>query len=185
MKQINCENNTISYKKSEIKLITDDFREIIRIYGFKYNKKRLSKSRRAIRTHEKIFIDEKEDDVEYLQDRINYLNSLKNGYLKQNQYQDKNIKYHGIEIISYLFNDDDEDYNLYPTNYQQYQSFSCKTLLPLNEYLEKVRSELIKIKNCEVNISVNAVFIPIRNPNDIITLQIESEKTTHIDEIFD
>ena len=39
MKQIKCENNTISYKKSEIKLITDEFREIIKIYSFKYNKK--------------------------------------------------------------------------------------------------------------------------------------------------
>ena len=89
-KQIKCENNTIVHKKSEIKLITDDFREIIKIYGFKYNKKRLSTLRRAIRTHEKIVIDN-EDDNEYLQDRINYLNGLKNGYLKQNQYHDKNI----------------------------------------------------------------------------------------------
>ena len=84
-----------------------------------------------------------------------------------------------------MFNDDDdEDYKSYLTNYQQYQSFSGKTLLPLNEYLEKVRPELIKMsKNC--NISVNAVFRSIRNPNDIINLQIKSEKTTDIDEIFD
>ena len=109
MKQIKCENNTISYKKSEFKLVTDGFREIIRIYGFIYNKKRLSTLRRAIRGHEKIVIDKKEDDTEYLQDRINYLNSLKNRYLKQNQYQDKNDNYHGIETIRYLFNDDDED----------------------------------------------------------------------------
>ena len=65
----------------------------------------------------------KKDDIEYLQDRINSLNSLKNGYLKQNQYQDKNIKYHGIETIKYLLNDEDEDYNLYQINYQQYPSF--------------------------------------------------------------
>ena len=74
-------------------------------------------------------------------------------------------------------------YNLYPTNYQQYQSFSGKTLLPLNEYLEKVRSELNKMsKNCDI--SADAVFRSIRNPNDIITLQIKSENTTDIDEIF-
>ena len=41
-------------------------------------------------------------------------------------------------------------------------------------------SELIKMsKNC--NISADAVF---RNPNDIITLQIKSENSTDIDEIF-
>ena len=38
-------------------------------------------------------------------------------------------------------------------------------------------------KNC--NINVNAVFISIRNPNEIITLQIKSENTTDINEIFD
>ena len=78
MKQIKCKNNTISYKKSEIKLITDDFREIIKIYGFKYNKKRLSTLRKAIRNHEKIVYDEKKDDIKYLHDCINCLNNLKN-----------------------------------------------------------------------------------------------------------
>ena len=84
-----------------------------------------------------------------------------------------------------MFNDDNEDYNLYPTNYQQYQSFSGETLFPLNEYLEKVRSELIKIKNCEVNISADAVFRSIRNSKDKRTLQIKSKNTSDIDEIFD
>ena len=40
MTQIKCENNTTAHKKSEIKLIPDDFREIIKIYGFRYNKKK-------------------------------------------------------------------------------------------------------------------------------------------------
>ena len=80
---------------------------------------------------------------------------------------------------------DDEGYNLYPTNHQQYQSFSGKTLLPLNEYLEKVRPELIKIKNCEVSINVNIVFKSTRNFNDKRTVQIKSKNTTDIDEIFD
>ena len=77
--------------------------------GLNTIKKRLSSLRKSLRNHEKIVYDEKEDDIEYLKDLINYLNSLKNGYLKQNQYQNKNIKYHGIEAIRYLFNDDDED----------------------------------------------------------------------------
>ena len=38
-------------------------------------------------------------------------------------------------------------------------------------------------KNC--NISADPVFRSIRNPNDIITLQIKSKDTTDIDEIFD
>ena len=53
MKQIKCENNTIAHKKSEIKLITDDFKEIIKIYGFRCNKKRLSNLRKATRDCEK------------------------------------------------------------------------------------------------------------------------------------
>ena len=83
------------------------------MYGFKCNKKRLSKLIKAIRDNDKIVNDENEDDIKYLQDRINYLNSLKNRYLNQNQHHDKNIRYHGIETIRYLFNeialDDDED----------------------------------------------------------------------------
>ena len=86
MKQIKCENNTIAYKKSEIKLITDDFRAIIKIYGFKYRRAVIKNLRKSFRSLEKIVYDEDENDIEYLQDRINYLNSLKNGYLKQNQY---------------------------------------------------------------------------------------------------
>ena len=39
MRQTKCENNTISNKKSEIKAIINDFKEIIRVHGFKYNKK--------------------------------------------------------------------------------------------------------------------------------------------------
>ena len=41
MKQTKYENNTISHKKSEIKSIIDDFREFIKVYGFKYNKKKV------------------------------------------------------------------------------------------------------------------------------------------------
>ena len=39
MKQTKCENNTISHKKSEIKAIINDFKDIIRVHGFRYNKK--------------------------------------------------------------------------------------------------------------------------------------------------
>ena len=35
---MNNNNNVILCKKSEMKLITKDFREMIKIYGFKYKK---------------------------------------------------------------------------------------------------------------------------------------------------
>ena len=83
-----------------------------------------------------------------------------------------------------MFNDNDEDYNFYPTKYQQYQSFSSKILLTLDEYLERVRLDLIKMsKNCKLKLTVNTVFKSIRNSNDKRTLQIKS--TANIDEIFD
>ena len=58
-----------------------------------------------------------------------------------------------------MFEEDDEDYNIYKIN-KQYQSFYGKALLPLDEYLEKIRRELIKlmIKNFEAELKVNLVF---------------------------
>ena len=102
-------------------------------------------------------------------------------YVKKNKYHDKNIKYHGIETIRYLFEDYDEDFNLY---YQQYQSFSNKNLLPLNKYLQKIRSELIKIMNKKSKVTVNTVFRSKKDRNDKTNVCINSKNTTGIDEIF-
>ena len=144
MKQAKCENNTISHKKSEIKEITDESREV-----------------------------------------IDYLNHLKNGYSKENQYQAKNVKYRGVETIKYLFNDEDEDYSIYLIKNQQYQSFSDKMFLPINEYLGKIRPAMIKIiKHFETSLFVNAVFKSIRSPNDKRTVHIKNKDTTDIDKIF-
>ena len=89
--------------------------------------------------------------------------------------------------ILYLFYEiAPENYSLYFISNQQYQSFSDKTLLPLDKYLEKIRPEMIKIiKNCKINLIVNTVFKSTRNFNDKRTLQIKSKNTTDIDEIFD
>ena len=85
-----------------------------------------------------------------------------------------------------MFNVVDEDCNLYPTKDQQYQSFSGKILLPLNECFEKIRPELIKIiKKFKINLIVNAVFKSTRNFNDKRTMQIKNKDTTDTDEIFD
>ena len=41
-----------------------------------------------------------------------------------------------MKQLKYFFEDDEQNYNIYETN-QQYQSFSNKALLPLDEYLKK------------------------------------------------
>ena len=105
--------------------------------------------------------------------------------LKKIKNFDKYIKHHGIETVKFLFQDFD-DYNPYPINYQQYQSFSDKTLLTLDEYFEKIRSELTRLINkvCNVRLVVNLVFRSIENFNDKRNIQIKSKSTTNINEIF-
>ena len=57
-----------------------------------------------------------------------------NTYIDRSKYHSYIAKYLGTnETIKYFFEDDEEDYNIYKIN-QQYQSFSNKTLLPLDEY---------------------------------------------------
>ena len=95
--------------------------------------------RKSLRKRKKIVYDEKEDDIKYFKDNIDELKGLKNTYFNKNKYHDYKVKYLGTdETIRYLFEDDGEDYNIYKIN-QQYQSFSNKILLLLDEYLEKTR----------------------------------------------
>ena len=76
------------------------------------------------------------------------------------------------------------NYNLYPINNQQYQSYSDKTLLKFDEYLEKIRPELTRLMiNCKVNLNVNFVFKSIRNFNDKRTLCIKAKNPTDIDDV--
>ena len=83
-----------------------------------------------------------------------------------------------------MFDNINNDYTLYPINNQQYQSFSDKILLPLNKYLDKIRSELIKLMNDrKVKLVASSIFRSIKSPNDKTTLCIKSKNT--IDEIFD
>ena len=84
-----------------------------------------------------------------------------------------------------MFEDDDEDYNIYKIG-QQYQSFSSKILLPLDEYLEKIRPELIDLmtENYEAELSVNFVLGSEINPNDQCNVFINA-KSADIDEVFD
>ena len=70
-------------------------------------------------------INDSKNDIEYLQDRSDYLNNLLESYTEKS-------KCNEIETIKCLFDNNDEDYELYPINNKQYQSFSDKNLLTLN-----------------------------------------------------
>ena len=118
--------------------------------------------RKAIRKHEKIVCDEKEDNIEYLKDNIDQLKSLKISYFDKNKYHEYRAKYVGTdETIRYLLKDYDE-------------------------YLEKIMPELINLitKNYETELNVNLVFGSKNNPNDGCNLFITT-KSTDIDEVFD
>ena len=79
-----------------------------------------------------------------------------------------------------------ENYKIYMIN-QQYQSFSTSILLPLDEYLEKIRPGLIylMIKNHEVELNASLVFFLSKaNPNNDCNIFITS-KSANIDEALD
>ena len=84
-----------------------------------------------------------------------------------------------------LEDDDDEDYKICEIN-QQYQSFSNETLLPLDEYLKKIRSELINLitRNYEAELNVNLVFGSKNNTNDECNMFIKAN-SADIDGVFD
>ena len=121
------------------------------------------------------------NDIEYLEDCIDYLDNLFDSYAQKNKSDE-------TEAITYLLDDSDEDYDLYPINNKQYQSFSDKNLLPFCEYLEKIRPKLIKLMSdcCKVKLNVDVVFRSerLKKSNGKINIYIKSKTTTDIDEIF-
>ena len=186
MESTKCENKTTEHNKHVLNLIMKEFRELVGLYRFKTDKKNCKILRKAIRNREKIVYDGKEDDIEYIKDNINELMNLKNTYLERNKYHGYRAKYLGTdEKVKYLFEEDEENYNIYEIN-QQYQSFSNKTLLPLDEYFKKNRSGLINLitKNHEVELNVNLVFRSKTNPNNECSIFITS-KPADIDEALD
>ena len=100
--------NNVNNKKSEIMSITEDFREFINIFKTTYKKSTIKILRKALRSHEKVVNDEREDDTECLQERIDYLNNLLKTFTEKNKHYDKNIKFHGTETIRYLFENHDD-----------------------------------------------------------------------------
>ena len=74
-----------------------------------------------------------------------FMKMTKNTYFNKNKHHDYKVKYFGTdETIRHLFENDDEECNIYKIN-QQHQSFSGKILLPLDEYLEKIRPKLTEL----------------------------------------
>ena len=63
-------NDTIDNKKFELDSIIKEFREIITMYKFRFEKEYIKILRKSIRDYEKIVNDESEDDIEYLKDQI-------------------------------------------------------------------------------------------------------------------
>ena len=168
------DNNVITYKKSLIKSIIKDFREIITQYGFKYRKDVLKRLRRTLRSYEKAANDEKEDDKEYLQYVINSLNSLIKACL--------NLQY----IINSL---------------NSLKKAYLKKLLAPNEYLEKIRPNLIQLinnhkdnNNWKIQLTTQIIFNSIKNLNDKrilyvktknVEIMMESATNKTINELFD
>ena len=94
----------------------------------------------------------------------------------------------GIETIRYLFNDNNEYYDLRSINNKQYQSFSDRNLLPFYEYLERIRLKLIKFmsNSCKAKFDVNVVFKSetLKKSNNKINIHIKSKNTTDINEML-
>ena len=108
-----------------------------------------------VRRDEKTDNDEKEDDVEYLENIIDKLIKLKKHWTKKNQCHDHNIK--TAKYLSIDFNDDSA---LYPINDQQYEFYSNKVSLKLDKYLEMIKIS----KNCK-SLTLNYVFRSKKDQN--------------------
>ena len=80
---------------------------------------------------------------------------------------------------------EDEDYyepkliNNYNHNYKQYQTDSDKKLLTPNEYLEKIRPNLIELmskhNNWKIQLTMQLIFNSIKNLNDKRTLCVKTK----------
>ena len=168
-------------EKIEIMSTTDDFKKLANTSELRFKRNFLTSLKKTLKPYVKFVNNDFKNDIEDLQGCIDYLNNLFNSYAQKN-------KCNEIETIRYLFDDNDEDYNLHPINNKQYQSFSDKPLLPFNGYLERITCNYIKLMSdcCKVKLNVNAVFRQerLKKSNGKISVYIKSKNTTDIDEIF-
>ena len=96
MEQAKCKKNAILDKELEIKSIIDDFREFIEACASNYNEKTVYTLKRHLTRQKNIFCDEEDHDIEDLKICIESLNSLKNKYFRENQYQSKSIRHNDL-----------------------------------------------------------------------------------------
>ena len=188
------EKDSMSYKKSLIKSIINDLREIISLCRSKYLEKRLRTLRRRLYLVKKVANDEKKDDNEYLQFIVNVLSDIKEHYLKETKHYNHDTNYTGTESIRYLFDEDeDEDYykpklvsTAFKNYYLQYQTVSNrdKMLSPV-KYIEEIKPNLIKLinkhknDNWKIQLTMKINFIPVGNYNDKRLLYVKT-KTVEI-----
>ena len=91
MESTKSNKNKIKQKKLEIKTIIDDFRELIEIYGSNYDEKTVNTLKKCLAKEEDLWCDEEDDNIEELNNCIEYLNSLKNRYFGEYQTERPNL----------------------------------------------------------------------------------------------
>ena len=87
MESTRCNKNAILHKKSEIKSIIDNFRELTEIYGSNYDEKTVNTLKKLLKKEEDIFCDEEDDSIEDLKICIEFVKFVKNRYF--GEYQSK------------------------------------------------------------------------------------------------
>ena len=87
-------------EKCEIMSIIKNFRRLTKTHEFKYKETLLTNLKKSLRSHEKIVANDFKNDIEYLQDRIDYLNILFESYTQK--------KRNEIETIKCLFDNNNE-----------------------------------------------------------------------------
>ena len=91
MESTKSNKNKIKQKKLETKTIIDDFRELIELYGSNYDEKTVNTLKKCLTKEEDLWCDEEDDNIEELNNCIEYLNSFKNRYFGEYQTERPNL----------------------------------------------------------------------------------------------
>ena len=97
-------------EKLEIMSIIDNFKRLANTVEFRCRKNLLNNFKKTLKPYIKMVNDDFKNDIEYLEDCIDYLNNLFNSYAHKNKCNEIENE---IETIRYLLNDNDEAYDLH------------------------------------------------------------------------